>query len=1195
MSSLTDETLEEVFSVGSTCLDPGITLIEASAGTGKTFAIAGMVVRLVAEKGYRLSEILVVTFTEAATRELRDRVRNRIREAVILLEQGLAENDPALAGVGEAASEEKAGAIRHLKNALLSFDEAAIFTIHGFCQRMLRENAFETGALFDVELVTDAEPLWRETAEDFWRKEFYAAGPEIAGLVVALQEQGRLSTSSLVDLLRKVSRHPELRILSGQESFSLEECQAKLTETIGDLREEWLRSSEVVGDLLRSTKALSVNKKTGYPEGVVSALLKELDVLKENKPLSMEAMGALRKLSARRLERNTTRQRQPPEHPFFELCAEWENLTEAFVRLVRIKFMDTVQAGLAEAKKRRNVITFDDLLTRLYEALRRPGGDRLGAAIGRRFKAALIDEFQDTDPVQWEVFYRVFGSGGHILFLIGDPKQAIYAFRGADIFTYMEARNRADARYTLGTNWRSDEALVEGANQLFSRHDEAFVFPEIAFSQVAAAEKNGDIELDLGKSEISPRPLQLACVSSDDGAPLTVGSAKERIVAMMVAEINRLLTSGVRRNGRELAPGDIAVLVRTHREAESVRAELVGAGIPSVVRTDRSVLQTDEAEHILRLLAAILEPHKNGLVKAALVTPLFGMDAAGIHAIDHDEHGWEELTAKFHHWREVWGQDGFMRMFRNFLAGEALRVRLLALPDGERMVTNYQHIAECLHSAEYERILTPSALLRWLREQGERTDGEGDSYVIRLDKDEEAVQIVTIHRSKGLEYPVVFCPFNWTGVVGKASGKDIIFHDPKNQNRLTWDMREEPDAEHVEAFRREQLAEAMRLLYVAVTRARNRCYLFWAVTKESGKAADCALAQAFGCGRATGSDTPLAAMETLAEEGWGEMHDETGGSGEKAYQVAKVERAGLKARTFGRSFSSAPLITSFSGLTARAHDESADHDVLPEALGSNEETSGVSSESGPSIFTFPKGAKAGNFFHGLLESIDFTCPQGVSELVKRQLRAYRFDPGFEPAVTEKLLDLLELPLPGGVKLADVAWRDRLVETPFYFPIQRATPLELAKLFRRENLPAEVSRGVGRLKFHPVDGYMTGFIDLVIRHGNRYYVTDWKSNWLGAEPSCYGNESLRRAMAESHYYLQYHLYTLALHQHLERTLPGYDYERDFGGVFYVFLRGVDRSDPSSGIFYDRPSGDMVEQMVEVLMPKQLRNGVLSEPE
>jgi exodeoxyribonuclease V beta subunit len=1173
--------VSETFHVGSSCIEPGITLIEASAGTGKTYAIAGMVVRLIAEREFSISEILVVTFTEAATEELRDRVRSRIRDAITLLERNETGKDPALAGLVDAAPAKIAAAIRSLKKALLSFDEASIFTIHGFCQRMLRENAFETGALFDVELMTDATVVWRETAEDFWRRQFYHAPPELGAVVAWLQDQGRLSTGKLGGILQRLSRHPEVQLLPEFPQTSVAVVAGEITAILQRVRHEWPSCGAEVASILLGQDALSVDKRSGYPRALLEEMLEELKDLEREEGISPALLDVLCRLCAKQLAAKTKKKKTPPEHPFFHQCSEIAALLEKFVHVVHQEFVQFSRTALGEAKGRRNAITFDDLLTGLYKALQGDGGDALAAAVGERFRAALIDEFQDTDPVQWQIFSRIFGGGGHILFLIGDPKQAIYGFRGADIYTYLQAREQASAVYTLGINWRSDSRLIQATNKLFARHTDPFLFSMIRFQAVEAAtrEEGDEPELNVAGSGLAPQPLQLVCVPGEEGEKVSAEEARRQILEMLLQEIENLLSCGVTRKGVALEPGDIAVLVRKNKEAEAVRAKLREKRIPAVIRTDRSVLQTEEAEHLVRLLAAILEPQRNGTVKAALASPLFGYDAARIHDLDAKECEWQLILERLGGWQDIWNRQGFARMFRQFLVNEALRPRLLGMPDGERRVMNYQHIAECLHAAEYEDSLTPGTLLRWLREQNEQPDADSDTHVLRLEKDEKAVQIVTIHRSKGLEYPIVFCPFNWTQA--SIRKPDVIFHNAEDDYRLTWDLREPPSADFVAAAKQELLAEASRLLYVAVTRARNRCYLFWASTRDSEEETNNALAHIFGCGKAEEvKDSPLVAFRGICdEECIGAYSFEPRGADATKRRMEPAAHR-LRARVFGGNLPQGPLITSFSGLTAQSHEAHPDWDAV---AGGIPPIHPEEPAPGPSIFAFPKGAKAGNFFHGLLEVLDFTRPEDLPGLVRQYLRTYQFDQSYAPAVEKTLQELLVLPLTDRFQLAGISRADRVVEAPFHFPIRPVTPAGLAGLFHAEAILPQFADNLGRLRFHPVDGYMTGFIDLVVRHEGRYFIIDWKSNYLGGHMADYAREALHDAMVRSYYYLQYHLYTLALHRHLQVSLPEYEYDRHFGGVLYIFLRGVQLEDPSSGIFFDRPSFPLIEALESALAP------------
>jgi exodeoxyribonuclease V beta subunit len=974
-----------------------------------------------------------------------------------------------------------------------------------------------------------------------------------------------------------------MEILTEEDSSDLAGCQETLSLHLQRLRAEWAASSESLSDLLRTDSGVSRAQKALSPENV-EALLEDLRPLANEALLPSSTIHAILRLNPEKIAMKK-KAPGPLDHPFLRLCQEFDELTATYSRLIRSTFIEFSRRELPAAKQRRNILTFDDLLNRLYETLRGPGGEVLRQTIGNRFAAALIDEFQDTDPVQWKIFQNLFGNGRHILYLIGDPKQAIYAFRGADIFTYLEARRSASNHYTLGKNWRSDRQLIEAANSLFARSDLPFVFPEIAFQAVESA-ADGEGELNLGDSGLAPQPLQLICLSDDDGEKLSAENAREMAIEMLVTEISQLLTCGVQRKNSPIEPGDIAILVRSNREAEAVRQALVEHGIPGVVRTDQSVLQSAEADHILRLLAAILEPHKNGLAKAALASPLFGLTADDIHNLDTDESAWQDLAEKFHGWQETWNRHGFMRMFRTFLQGEKVRERILAHLDGERILTNLQHAGECLHQAEFENGFTPAALLRWLREQMERPEGNNDAQVIRLEKDEKAVQIVTIHRSKGLEYPIVFCPFNWTTVPGTAksgSSPDILFHDPENEYRLTWDQRQPPADENVAAFRREQLAEAVRLLYVAVTRARNRCYLFWADTRDSSSSANCALAHIFGCDAdETQPLSPLAAFTQIVDNQCTALFQSEQTQDHNRYRLPKVDAGSLRSLTVTRPLPGAPLITSFSGLTAKAEEIHPDRDIESTATVADVVDPGA--PDGVNIFTFPKGARAGLFFHSLLEELDFTDAESIEGKVEELSRRFKIEERFRPVVKEQIQALLHLTLPrlGGFRLADLQLSDRLIEASFYFPIRPVPAPRLASLFEEEPNLAAFSKNLGRLDYRPVEGYMTGFIDMVFRHHGRYYLIDWKSNWLGSTVDAYHPEALRETMAASFYYLQYHLYALALDRHLARTLPGYAYAEHFGGVFYIFLRGLDSQNSESGIFFDRPSEALIKRLHQTLL-------------
>lgn len=1166
----------QLFEIGTSPIDPGVMLIEASAGTGKTYAIAGLTVRLIAEYDFSIADILVVTFTEAATRELRERIRSRIREALDFLKSETPGKDEALTAFQPGGEGDVKRAIRSLKNALLSFDEAAIFTIHGFCQRMLRENAFETGVLFEIDLLTDSGPVWRRTVEDFWRSTFYEIDDETGTVVAWLQQQKELSIESLQLILAQISSHPDLVILQENNGFqNLEECQEAIKDTLEAVAEKYRNEHLAIKKLLYDFPHF----KRAYNEEALDAIFAELDRLSTVGLPTFGLFTQLLNLTPDALSDGTKKGEIAPDHPFFALCEELKSHLNAFALIVRQEFLSYVETELPAQKRSQNIVTFDDLLNGLLDALKRDDGEKLKETIGAKFKAALIDEFQDTDPVQWEIFNRVFGGGDHRLFLIGDPKQAIYGFRGADIFTYMSARESVPAsrRFTLGTNWRSDPLLIGGANTFFSHHTAPFVFSGITFEPVASARPLNPPEIDLGASELPPEPLQLVPVFGDGNSRLNADDARAKIYNLVAGEIVRLLSSGITLNEREVEPADIAILTRTRVQAQEMREKLISAKIPAVIRTDQSIFETREAGEMERLLAAILEPNRDSFLRSALATRIFSWDADDIFEHFSDENRWQEVVEDFYNWQKTWAQHGFMRMFRPLFQEE--KSRWVGMDDGERLVANFQQIAESLHRAEYEMRLSPNTLFRWLSEQRREPDRESEHHLVRLEKDEKAVQIVTIHASKGLEYPIVFCPFNWNAI--SHTNAEVLFHDKFNKNRLTWDLRKPVEPLHRDQHLVENLADAMRLLYVAVTRARNRCYLFWPETRDSRKPGNNVLAYLFENALADPNATVEDAFDSLPS---GPSHaiNQLELLTEFDYKFRGDSKPSLKARSISRVIPQSLLLTSFSGLTAAANEILPDRDQLPEILPIDADPE---EKEGFSIFTFPKGAKAGNFFHTLLEKLDFADPTNLSSLVDEQLKRFRFDGKFAPLITEKLQELLRLPLIDKRKLGEISEQDRLIETAFYYPILPIGSRELASVFKKEDFPPEYVENLGRLKFHPVDGYMTGFIDLIIRVADRYYIIDWKSNWLGPTIDDYRNENLRNAMSKSYYFLQYHLYTLALHRHLEENLQDYRYDENFGGVFYIFLRGISEDKPDSGIFFDRPKEELVEKLERKLMPRR----------
>ena len=1190
------------FDLAGAPLEAGTTLLEASAGTGKTFTIAGLFLRLLLEAELPVNEILVVTFTEAATEELRDRIRRLLVDAARAFATGRSEL-PLLETLVARHRTESAAMRERLERALAGFDEAPIFTIHGFCQRMLRDRAFESGVLFDTELVTDQSELLQELADDWWRARFYSA----ARLRLLYALRAGLGPEALLKLLRSTVSHPGLRLVSSVDGRGLESLGTALERAFGEARAAWCAGRTGIEACFGSAA-----KWANKPYNRDAEMAENFALLA--RAFSDEATPAVLKVfelftnSALEESTHAKHQGQTPKHRFFDLCdALLERVAEFHVGL-QLDFLTFATRELPLRKLRQKAQSFDDLLTRLRDALAAAGGEALAAAIRARFPAALIDEFQDTDPVQYEIFRRVFADGASRLFLIGDPKQAIYGFRGADIFTYLHAAANADREFTLGENWRSESGLVHAVNRVFSRVPEPFVFDRIRFQPVLAKGRADRTPFTIAGA--AEPPLQL-WFWPRAGDKLTKGRARKELPAAVAAEIARLLAGRARIGATPVRPGNIAVLVETHNQAQRVQDALTALRVPSVQHATASLFATHEARELTRVLAAVARPGDERLVRGALATDLLGVSANDLAALALDEGGWQRHLEHFRELLGVWTSRSFIQMFRRWLVPARVRQRLLHFPDGERRLTNVLHLAEVLHQAAVELRLGPAALVKWLAEQQARGVQAAEEHQLRLESDDAAVRIVTIHKSKGLEYDVVFCPFAWRHSKltrgNQNQAEQVIFHDAAADERLTRDLGPAHLPERRQAAIRECLAENVRLLYVALTRARHRCYFVWGAIADANTSAAAwllhgpppvapdLLVTMEAHLKAKDDEQLRADLRQLADDS-----SENGGvpaiavsdlptDEAEPYQPVREAAPVLQSRAFAGQVRRDWRIESFSSLTANAPAELPDHD-------------GAARPSAPAelkaegIFAFPRGTQPGTCLHKIFEELDFTQRDetALAALVNQQLTEHGLDAAqFTPAVCDAVRRTLAVPLELGrdeFTLAGVTPARRLNELEFGFPLRTLSAAALADCFARHGEAALLGEFIARLRrltFAEVRGHLKGFIDLVFERDGRFYLADWKSNHLGNRAEDYGSDALRAAMTEHHYWLQYHLYTVALHRYLGLRVPGYDYEQHFGGVCYFFVRGVDPARPELGVFRNRPSAELIRALDELLVETEVK--------
>ena len=1213
-----------------TCPLGGIRLIEASAGTGKTWNICALYLRLLLERQLDVQQILVVTFTKAATAELRERIRSRIVQTLGELRApgtAAASGDPfvgdLLASLRSVhALDDEAMRLR-LDAALQAFDEASIFTIHSFCQRALGDAPFTAGVPMKLEAMQDDSELVMEVVHDFWRRHV-AGDATSSGLVAHL-----LSRKDTPDKLAKLLKRQLAKPLSTaiwppdlDTAAAVDITELTTAHTLA--RAWWQQEREAILGWIDAARPLM--HRTHFDAKATAKAAASWDqVLASADPLAASPKLEKLDLFTQRRLKPTGRNVLPPHHPFFALAEQVLALREAAdaaldldrLRLLRALLTDG-PAALRQLKRERRVVAFDDMLYNLHERLTSSDSPDLAATLKARFPAALIDEFQDTDPLQFAVFNTLYGDGSSPLFLVGDPKQAIYSFRNADLPTYLQARAGAAQVYTLSENQRSTAPLLRGLNALFERNDRAFMRAGLAYQPVDYGAKKRHALIDATESRA---PLQLWSLPQDDaGSPLAKPQARCAAMEACAGEIARLIGAAqqgrITLAGRELVAGDIAVLVRSHAHGSEMRRALAALGVGSVELSQASVFASTDAEEIARVLAAILEPTRERLLRAALATELLGRDAAAIEAISGNELQLLALIKRCTEHRELWLKRGVGVMLRRWMVDEQVSQRLLARADGERRMTNVLHLCECLHEASQGASghASPEALLRWL--QSQRTQGRHDEATqLRLESDRNLVQIVTVHKAKGLEYPIVFCPALWDGrPAGFPSGLDgKEYHDDHDQPVVDFT----PDVKTVhggsalisDRLALEAAAETLRLIYVALTRAVQRCYLVvGSYTNKSFKTtspteANRSLLNWLAAGQGHEPAVWLKAKPSSAEiaAAWSQL---------AAGHAPDIALSPLPTAPFAPLAPQRPApdtlaalpapgriphawrIGSYSSLAHGAQHEGAavDHDLragettpLPAATPFN--------APDDDILRFPRGPVAGECMHTVFERADFTDPQTWGDAMATGLRLHpqSLRPGqingdaatLLPAMLGRMLaDVLHTPLPGGHTLAQVPLGRRLVELEFSLPASHLAAGDLAAAMRDHGYP------VPALEFGSLEGYLRGFIDLVFEHDGRFYVLDWKSNHLGDGPDQYGQPHLMAALTVNGYHLQYLLYTVAVHRYLQQRMPGYQYDKHFGGVLYLFVRGVrpgwrDAAGAATGVYAHKPTLACVQRLSDLL--------------
>ena len=1109
----------------------GSNLIEASAGTGKTYSIAILTLRLILEENIAIKEILMVTFTKAAVAELEERIRLFIRSAYQVCNYEIIEDSTITTLVNFSIEKDGREQIAQLlRDAVTYLDETAVLTIHSFCQQTLSEFAFETNQLFGAELLLDTTAIIENEVNKFWRK--YATSIPLELLTPIA---GRLTRNDINNIVKQHldgKRYHEYDhakeyilapVLYKQIIKETDDLIAKYTALQAELIQYIIDNN----DSLKTKCASNTHAKKGLlslvdePQKFLNAITKKI------------SSAYITKLFSEIVERLADAE---------EIKKEIENHIQKCLNTIYYAAINEVSAGVKKYKLQNNQVSFDDLIANLHAALVKKDNPKLVHALQQKYKAVFIDEFQDTDRLQYEIFKKAFGTNT-ILFYIGDPKQSIYAWRKADISTYFKAYDDATNIYGMNENYRSSEAYIHAMNVFFQpeKNFDTFHYPPDTQS-IIYIPVNSPKENTKGK----------LIIEGVDCVPISINNQpnKDAIVSAVTAQVIELLSNkryqiSKKNTDRNIRPSDIGILVRSNKEGNQIKRGLSAHGIPAVTIGDAKVLESEEAIGVLYILEAMMEISRSN-INRALLSSFTGYDTEKILLLN------DEIAIElFKKYRINWDTDGVYNALMNFIADFGVQEILLQgnIKNGERAITNLHQLVELLYKIQTNKKLSSLELIDWLKRAIESNNAQGDEYEQRIENDEECVKIVTIHKSKGLEYNIVIAPY-----LDFIEHKKDEFFNLRNENGEYLNFKKSQASEaYLELYKQQNEQENRRLLYVAITRTVYKCFI---IKNDSNDARNSTLS--FFTNAIKDTDTLL--IDNIEAPAIPENYYFRIKQHKNNTIVNQVVNFTLTQQNWQR--------TSYTGLAAEMDKNSKPN------------FGNYINEYDDFIFSkLSKGSTTGNMLHHIFENIHFTNNERWAAVIEVAIK--KFAPSNKGLYELMLEEMVSHVLKADIKLADTSFNledvdydKRIHEFEFDFPLGIFQPADLHGL-STESIQIKVKER------YELEGIMNGKIDMLFECKDKYFILDWKSTFLGDSLQQYVPAALNTAMNENNYHLQYLIYTLATKKYLESRLPGFDYEKDFGGVLYLFIRGM-RKGTDSGIFYCKPSLEQIEALENIIL-------------
>ncbi|WP_168919823.1 exodeoxyribonuclease V subunit beta [Enterobacteriaceae endosymbiont of Donacia clavipes] len=1155
-------------------------LIEASAGTGKTFTIIIIYLRMLLglyKKNdnvipLNVEQILVVTFTDIAIQNL----CKRIKKSIHMLYIGCIEGKSKYNIINKLIKKIKNRkiAITLLLRAELNMHNASIYTIHAFCQKIINLKNYEFQNFFlNKKIINDELILQQKASIFFWRKYFYNLPKKIIKIIFFYWKSPNDLLNSLIPFITKKST---LIIKYHLKNINILEQFHKNIKYINIIKKFWIKYKNIIVNTIYNS---NVNKHI-YNKKLINNWINIINLWSFTKTVNNSYPKQLLRFSQKILNEKTIDKKKIPKHILFKIIEKFLNKIINLKFLIILKAIKYINQYVIKEKKKKKKISFNDLLNILNKELNGISGDQISKDIRNLFPVVLVDEFQDTDQQQYNILKKIYlNQSKHIIFLIGDPKQAIYSFRGANIFTYLQASSEIKKCYTLKNNWRSSSTMVNSVNKLFSNRSHPFLFKNIVFRPIFYTIKKLNYHLIIN-DKIKP-----GITFWYMNKKISINLYKKKIAYQCAYKICKLIILGqknkafLHKNGKnqKITISDITILVRNRYESDILQEEFIKFNLPSIYLSKfDNIFETQEAKELFLLLKSILEPNKKKRIINFLASKLFNID---LSYFDNDKKKYfiKKIIYKFTKYKYIWEKKGILNMLETIFLKDSFFLQKNNSNYIKKKIVNILYLGELIQISCFN-IKNNKIIIKWLLQQITYPNKTLLNKQNELHNDINKIKIMTIHKAKGLQFPIVWLPFISSNTLDSINNNGIIFHNRKNFE-INIDFKK--NNESIKLFLEESLSENLRLLYVALTRSIFHCSIGISNIKfNNSKQQNLYLSYNTSLNfliKNKNNNSNINLKKKLNnlknKDIWIQNIEK-----KKIIKLNIIYKKEIKDKYLlkfkNKNFNyKNKILLSYSQIKKEQDNylNNSNNNYKHKFLNFNKKNIKKTQ------YTFPIGKNVGIIIHNILEKLNFTKPI-INNFIKKELIKKNIDSSWSIILTKWLNNILLTPLGNNkIILSKINNANKKTEFEFFLSIKDFFSSE--KFNNIINKYDFISNKLTKLNFQKIKGFLTGVIDLIFLWNQKYYIIDYKTNWLGYNHKYYQKKYLKKDICLNRYDIQYQIYTLALHKYLNYRIINYNYENNFGGVIFLYIRGIHKK-KKSGILEIRPSYKLINELSEL---------------